>query len=338
MAGPYNFESQPKSLRNLVLSANRQLAWNTALADAALTQRQRFDGGAIVELTPTRRSDIDVAGKGTAFATNGQVTSFDTKLSGLKFEGAPWILGFLCAFLMGKETVTGAAAPYTHAFAFDESTRTAVPTTIYMEDTDDLKYKCPDMCVNDLTITINDVGAVSAEGTMLGTGRQIMGAMAVLPASAAESYVLGSDALLTFGPVGAPTSKVGRHMSTTLKLDNQLVVHKAPGGGQYGIFVRKGNPKFSLSTTIAVKDVDDIYTLHQNDTAVSYALTANSGASAQLGITIPQMHSKTTKLGFDGEMEIWQIEADETTCYQVAGVPSISLQVINAVAAYLVGA
>src|ERR1039457_6537417 len=129
MAGPYNFESQPKSLRNLVLSANRQLAWNTALADAALTQRQRFDGGAIIELTPTRRSDIDAAGKGTAFATNGQVTSFDTKLSGLKFEGAPWILGFLCAFLMGKETVTGAAAPYTHAFAFDESTRTAVPTT-----------------------------------------------------------------------------------------------------------------------------------------------------------------------------------------------------------------
>jgi hypothetical protein len=194
-----------------------------------------------------------------------------------------------------------------------------------MEDTEDIKYKCPDMCVNDVTITINDVGAVSVEGTMLGTGRQIMGAMAALPDSADESYVLGSDALVNFGPVGAPASMVGRHMSTTLKLDNQLVVHKAPGGGQYGIFVRKGNPKFSISTTIAVKDADDIYTLHRNDTACSYALTANSGASAQLGITIPQMHSKTTKLGFDGEMEIWQIEADETTCYRVAGVQALKV-------------
>jgi hypothetical protein len=338
MAGPYNFESQPKSLRNLVLSANRQLAWNTALADAALTQRQRFDGGAVLELTPTRRSDLDYAGKGTAFATNGQVTSFDTKLTGFKAEGSPWLLAWLCAFLMGKDTVTGAAAPYTHAMTFDETTRTAVPTTVYMEDTEDIKYKCPDMCVNDVTITINDVGAISVEGSLIGTGRQIMGAMVAVPSLADESYVLGSDAVVSLGPVAASVSMVGRHMSTTLKLDNQLTVHKAPGGGQYGIFVRKGNPKFSLTSTIAAKDVDDVYTLLKNDTATAYSLTANSGASAQLGISIPQVHLKSTKLGFDGDMEVWQLEADETTCYQVAGVPPISLQVTNAVAAYLVGA
>jgi len=338
MPGPFNFESQPKSLRNLVLSTNRQLAWNTALADAALTQRQRFDGGAIVELAPTRRSDIDYAGKGTAFATGGQVTSFDTKFSGFKAELAPWIAGWIPAFLMGKETVTGVASPYTHTFAFDESTRSAVPTTTYHEDTADLKYKCPDMCVNDATFTINDIGAIMAEMTMIGTGRQIIGAMAALPALAAESYILGSDAALSFGPVGAPASFVGRHMSTTLKLDNQLAVHKAPGGGQYGIFVRKGSPKFSLTTTIAAKSVDDVYTLHENDTASAYTLTVNSGASAQLQISIPQVHLKTTKLGFDGDMEVWQLEADETTCYQVAGVAAISLQVINSVPAYLMGA
>jgi len=127
-------------------------------------------------------------------------------------------------------------------------------------------------------------------------------------------------------------------MSTTLKLDNQLAVHKAPGGGQYGIFVRKGSPKFSLTTTIAAKSVDDVYTLHENDTASAYTLTVNSGASAQLQISIPQVHLKTTKLGFDGDMEVWQLEADETTCYQVAGVAAISLQVINSVPAYLMGA
>lgn len=338
MPGPFNFESQAKALRNLVLSANKQAAWNTALADAALTQRQRFDGSAVVELATTRRSDNDYAGKGTAFATNGQITSYDTKLSGFKAEGSPWLLGFACAFLMGADTVVGNAAPYTHNFTFDETTKTAVPTTIYMEDTEDLKYKVPDFCLNDITITINDIGAVMVEFTGMGTGRQIIGAMNALPALGAESYVLGSDAALQFGPVGEQAAFTGRHMTTTLKLENQLTVHKAPGGGLYGIFVRKGNPKFSLSTTIAAKTPDDIFTLHQNDTASAYSLAVNSGAQAQLNISIPQMHTKTTKLGFDGEMEVWQIEADETTCYQLAGVPSISVSVVNAVASYLVGA
>lgn len=338
MDGPYNFESQWKSARNLVLSTNRQLAWNTPLGDAALTQAQRFDGAAIMELATTRRSDAGYAGKGTAFATNGQITSYDTKFSGFKAEGSPWLLGFVCAFLMGKDTVTGAASPYTHTFAFDESTRTAVPTTIYLEDTDDVKFKCPDMCLDDVTITISDIGAIQVEFSAVGTGRLVIGAMGALPAVPADTYVLGSDAALSFGPVGEQAAFIGRHMSTTLKLENQLQVHKAPGGGLYGIFVRKGNPKFSISTQIAAKSPDDIFTLHQNDTASAYSLSVNSGAAAQFNISIPQMHTKTTKLGFDGDMEVWQIDADESTCYEVGGAAPIQLQVVNAVPTYLVGA
>ncbi|MDR3723265.1 MAG: phage tail tube protein [Terracidiphilus sp.] len=341
MPGPYNFNSQWKSARNLVLSTNSQLVWNTALADAALTMRQRFDGSAVVETSPTRRSDIDYAGKGTAFATNGQVTSFDTKLSGLKHEASPASVGWALAFLMGHETVVGANAPYTHTLTFDESTRTAVPTTVYVEDTEDLHYKCPDMCVNDVTLTINDIGAIMVESNLIGTGRKINGSMAAIPALAAESYILGSDAVPTFGPVGAPAAFTGRLMSATFKFENQLAVHKAPGGGQYGIFVRKGNPKFSFNATIAAKDADDVYTLFENDTDSAFAVNANSGAAAQLGISVPHVHLKTTKLGFDGEMVVWQIEGDETTCYAVPGAPMtppISVSVVNGVPAYLVGA
>jgi hypothetical protein len=337
MAGPYNFESQWKSARNLVLSANKQAAWNGTLADAALTQRQRFDGGAILELASTRRSDQNYAGKGTSFATNGQVTSWDTKFSGFKAELSDWLSGWLFAFCMGKDTVTG-SGPYTHVFNFDESTRTAVPTTIYIEDTEAVHYKCPDMAVNDVTLTINDIGAIQAEMTMMGTGRQVMGSMAALPALGQETYLLGSDAALQFGPVGNTVPFIGRHMNTTFKAENQLTVHKAPGGGLLGIFVRKGNPKFSISTTIAAKDTDDIYTLFQNDTAAGFTLTVNSGAAAQLQISIPQVHLKTTKLGFDGDMTIWQLEADETTCYALSGVPPLTVQVINSVPTYLVGA
>ena len=165
-----------------------------------------------------------------------------------------------------------------------------------------------------------------------------MGALASVPALGTESYLLGSDAVLSLGPVGNATSLMGRHMSTTFKAENQLTVHRAPGGGLYGIFVRKGNPKFSISTTIAAKDADDVYTLFNNDTAAAYTLTINSGAQAQLVISIPQVHLKTTKLGFDGEMSIWQIEADETTCYELNGVPPVSVQVVNAVPTYLTAA
>lgn len=330
MAGPYNFESQWKTLRNLVLSANSQAAWQGALADAAMTRRQRFDGSAILDLTTTRRSDQGYAGKGTSFATDGQVTSYDTKLDGFKAELCDYLAGWLMAFCMGKDTVTG-AGPYTHIFTFDESTRTAVPTTIYMEDTEDIHYKCPDMAVNDVTLTIGDVGTITAEMTMMGTGRQTIGSMEALPALPTDTYILNSDAVLSLNG----DSLIGRHMNTTFKLDNQLTVHKAPGGGLYGIFIRKGDPKFSISTTIAAKDTDDLYTLFEGDTATDYVLNVNSGASAQIQISIPAAHLKTTKLGFDKDMVVWQIEADETTCYDIAGAPPISVQVINGVATYL---
>ncbi len=439
MPGPYNFRSQWKTARNLMLSINSQAAWNTRLADANLTYRQRFDGAAALERIITRRSDIAYAGKGTAFATDGQITGYDTKFGGDEAELSPWLAGYMLAFLMGTDTVTtaehapvlaslagtltvanatdiltgtlsgvmgdgvtaysitlgtsgttdtmanllnninvthsaygivatldgpgknmtfaaaggdtgaptmvgaglsDALAPgiYTHAFTFDETTRTAVPTSIYVEDTEDLHHVYPDMCLDEVTFTINGAGAIMADLSMAGTGIEIAHNLSSLPAAPAETLLLGSDAALTFGPVGDTASFIGRHMSTTLKLQNQLVVHRAPGGGLYGIFVRKGNPKFSVSTTFAAKDTDDIYGRFSGDTACDYELAVNSGASSQMTISIPQMHLKTAKIGYDGDMVVWQVENDETTNYQAAGVPPISLSVTNNIAAYLVPA
>lgn len=335
MPGPYNFETQASWLRNLVLSLNRQAAWNAALADAALTRRPRFDSSAVMERTISRRSDQQYAGKGSSFASDGQITTYDTKFDGFKGELSASMAGWMLAFLMGTDAVTGAASPYTHSLTFDESTRTAIPTTIYCEDTEDLKYKCPDMCVDSVTLTISEIGAIEFELAMLGTGYQLAGAMQTVPAPDTNTYLLGSDAALTFGPTGGTSSFVGRHMKTVLKLENQLAVHKAPGGGLYGLFVRKGSPKFSIQTTIAAKDTDDVYGIFNNDTECAFTLNVNSGAAAQLNVSIPKTHLKTTKLGLDSDMIVWNLEADETTCYQAAGTPPITLQVINADAAYL---
>lgn len=338
MAGPYNFNSQWKSARNLVLSANSQAAWNTALADAALTRRQRFDGSAILELAQTRRSDLNYAGKGTAFATDGQVTMWDTKLSGWKSELSAYLAGWAFAFLMGTDTVIGDASPYAHAFAFDETTRTAVPTTIFLQDTDDVEYKCPDMAVNDVTLTINDLGAIAIEIGMMGTGRQIIGAMDSLPDLPTDAYILNSDVVPTFGPSGDTAAFTGRVMSATLKFENQLIANRGMGAGPYATFVRKGNPKFSFTATIAAQDTDDVYTLFENDTASALSFVGDSAAAAQISVTYPAVHLKSTKLGFDGDMVVWQVEGDESTCFDVAGTPPVSVQVINAVASYLAAA
>lgn len=334
---PNNFAPQWKTARNLVLAANQQTAWNTAVLAANMTRRQRFDGAAVLELAQTRRSDLAYAGKGTAFATDGQVTMWDTKFTGWKSELSAWLAGYAFAFLMGADTVTGDASPYTHSFTFDETTRSAVPTSLYIQDTAAVDYTVPDMCMDEVTLTVNDLGAIMVEMSMVGTGRMTNGAIEDLPALPTDAYILCSDLIPTFGPTGNTAAFTGRVMSATMKFQNQLTPHRGMGGGLFGIFVRKGNPKFSFSMTIAAKATDDVYTLFQSDTACALTLAANSGAAAQLSITYPLLHLKTTKLGFDGDMVVWQIEGDESTVFDQPAVPTppVTVQVINSIESYL---
>jgi hypothetical protein len=332
---PLNFEPQSKLLRTLVLSEKRQAAWNGALADASLTRVQRFDGSAVLDFEPERRSDKAYSGKGSWFATNGQITSVGTKISGLKSELSPWLAGWLFSFGMGKDVVTGAAAPYTHTCTFDQSTRQAVPTTAYLQDTDDLNYKVQDLALNDFTLTITDKGAVMADYNLIGTGRYTLGAVAVAPVVPVETYLLGSDADFQWGDVGAPVSKLGRHLSTTFKLDHQMIPHRATGLGLNAAFIRKGDPKFSFQSTVAAAGADDIFTRMINNTQTAINIPIISGANAQLTLNVPAVNLKTTKMGFDGDMTIWNVEFDETTCYQAAGVQPVTVTILNDVAAYL---
>ncbi len=332
------FDPQSKLLRTLVLSPYKQAAYGVAavLADSALTYVQRFDGSAVLDLNPTRRSDAAMSGKGSHFATNGQVTGWDLKLSGVKVEMSSWIAGYLLVFCLGKETVTGSAAPYTHTTKFDESTRLAIPTTVYLQDTDGLSYKVPDMHITKVTITIPDQGAITMEADFIGTGFLVNGAMETLPDVPTETYILGNDFDLSLGNVGAAASILGRNLTTTLTIDWQSTVHRATGTGLYGAFIRKGDPKFSLTSTIAATETDDIFTRLVSDTKTAFSGLANSGAQAQFGFSIPSSNLKTAKMGFQDDMTIWNVEADETTCYQAAGVAPIAFTVTNGVAAYAI--
>ena len=329
-----SFEPQSKLLRYLALSVNKQAAWNGALPDASLTRSQRFDGSAVLDFGTDRRSDKEYAGKGSWFATNGQPIDHSVKFSGVKSELTPWLAGWLISFLMGKDVATGANSPYTHTCSFDQSTRQAVPTTAYLKDTDDLAYKVQDLAVNDFSLTINDKGAVMADYNLVGTGRYTPGALANAPVTPDETYLMGSDADFLWGPVGAPVSTLGRHMTTTIKLDHQLFAHRATGLGLYASFIRKGDPKFSIQSTIAANSVDDAFTQFINNTPSAISIPIVSQGFS-LTINVPKVNLKTTKMGFDGDMTIWNIELDETTCYQAAGVQPITVSIQNDVPAYL---
>jgi len=47
---------------------------------------------------------------------------------------------------------------------------------------------------------------------------------------------------------------------------------------------------------------------------------------------------KATKLGVNGNMVIWSIELDQTSCFYEGGNQPLGVSVINAVAQYMVAA
>lgn len=337
MAGPYNFESQKVSARNLVLSPNKQATANTAVASASMTRRQKFDGSSIFELKQTRYSDKNLAGKGTEFATQGLLTGWDTS-GGFKGDLDDYMAGWIFAFLMGKDVITG-AGPYLHTISFDETTTQAPMTSIYVADTNDVLWTLIDMGVVDVTITIPPRGPCTFEINFIGTGHYTYGVITSLPTlPASYAYLLGSDCVFSIGASGATVAKIGRHMSTTIKISTGAVNHTAPGLGLYGAFIRTGLRKVSFQTTIYATSTDDVFTLLRSDTLQEVNWTTTSGTSI-MALDMPNVHLKAAKLGTSGNAVVWQIEADESSILNVGGAGVLNATITNSQAtAYLIGA
>lgn len=337
MAGPYNFEYQKITARNLVLSANKQSAYNTAIAGASMTRRQKFDGQAVGELKQTRYSDKALAGKGTEFATQGLITGWDSSFS-FKADADDWLMGWLLAFAMGQDTITG-AGPYVHTMAIEETTSQAPAASIYLQDTAAVFWTLVDMGLADLTITIPARGPIQVEASFMGTGIWVDGAIASLPAlPASYAYLLGSDVVFSIGNHGATVSKIGRFMTGTIKISTGVKNHIAPGNGLYGIFPLLGLRKVSFTATIAANSSEDIRPIFNTNELQEVNFTGTSGTSV-MNIDFPYCNLKTTKLGASGNNVIWQIEADETTIFNQGGSGVMTAAVTNSQAtAYLIGA
>lgn len=331
------FESQKLSIRNAVISANKQLTYGELMADAALTHRLRFDPKAFAVFKDTVRSDMALVGKGHPFASERQLTARDCSF-GFTSELYDFLAGWMLAMIFGKDTITG-AGPYTHTFNFDLTTNIAVATTIYIENDAAVKRKLKDMSATDLTISWTDKGPITAQINFVGTGLFADGAMAALPALPTNAYLMGSDVDVQIGPVGAPVSIKGRCLSGQVKISTKTVTHRAPGGGLSGFFNRVGMQEVtSIELVVAATNANDMDTLWENQTEQEVKIIVNSGAAAQLTLDFPSVFFNDSTPQVDAERVAYKLSADANNIRQAAN-PIVTATVINSQAtAYLVGA
>jgi hypothetical protein len=198
------YEPQVKFLRKLAIALNKQNTFGTAVAASAYVNMLRNPGDAFVQINPDFYSDEQLAGKGHEFPTVIkrilEKSAFDWKLDGVDNV----VLGWLLAFCMGADTVTG-TGPFTHVFKFLQSTNQWPVTTLLCQDTADVIFQALDMAIMDLQITGIASGPLQAQMKMIGSGKVVDGAV-TFPALASPLYLYGSDADILFGPPAPDSS------------------------------------------------------------------------------------------------------------------------------------
>ncbi|HWR17119.1 MAG TPA: hypothetical protein VN577_19980 [Terriglobales bacterium] len=331
------FEQQTVEARNITLSTNKQNAFGTALADAAMTLRPPIiDPGSFANIKKEWYSNLQRGNKGHQWATVRQeIGRFTDFQMGGDLDEV--LAGWLCAFAFMDVTTTGAGVK-THAFKPLVSSNQAPVTTIYFEDTADLKYKMQDLAIAELEISGSDRGPLQFRASMVGSGRHTDGAMAAPVASAVGTLLMGNDTDFLIGPSGAAVSikEQIRNWSVTFAIG--VVPHRAPGGGKFASFMRLQEFRTRFSATISAKNVDNIRTLLLNDTLQEVQINTNSGAAAQLNIKYPNIYLSAAQIGVDGMDQVWQIETDEQAMMKLGASEVVQVSVLNNQATYLVGA
>lgn len=332
-----SFTMQKQANRVLALSANAQAAYGGILADAAFTVLQRFDPSTAFTATASNRTDKGMAGKGSEWATDDQITSWDTAGT-IKSEGDAFFLGWALAFIFGQDVVTG-AGPYTHTFTFPNVTATMPCTSVYVGETAAVTRKFQDMAAKSVSIDVPKRSSVSVSVDMVGTGRWTPGTMAVFPALAAALYLLGSDVQISITPAaGALVAFTGRQESLSIKLDRGSAPYQSSGDGLYANSVASGTGKFSVDMTIAAEATDDVNGWFESGIRCAVTIQTNPANQNRFGFTFPSARIKASKVGNTADTVTWALSFDEESCIQVGGQSAVSAFVINATAAYLVPA
>src|SRR4051812_11722458 len=331
------YEAQSIEIQSMALSANKQNAYGTVLPDINLTYRPSMDGGIFASFSQDYRGNSQRTNKGHMWPTQFQEIMREWGINA-SLPLDDFLAGWLMAFIMGSKVTTG-AGPFTHTFSFDTSTNIAPVTSIFFQDTADVKYKTPDLAMVEVTIAGGPTGEVTVSFSMVGSGRHTDApAFAVPAAPAAPVYLLSSDTDILLGAQGGAATIKERVRSWQVKLSSGITQHRGCGGGLYSTMVKWGLQRATVQLAVAAKDTDDIRTLKVNTTLRELQININSGAAAQLNMKFPGLYLTAMQNNVDGNEIIFNLESDDRGVIKSGGNEIFTAVAINSQANYLVGA
>jgi Uri superfamily endonuclease len=323
-------------VRNLVVSDKKQKAWGTAITDAELLRRVEFDSSSYAALGIAFGSDQARVGKGSSFPTIRWATDQTLEWANLQGDLDAYLAGWIMAFAMGAETVTGLSSPFTHTFNFGASDGDAIPTTLYVEDSAVLQRKFLDVCMNQAQISGSGRGPLAFALSLMGSGKVTDGAITSLPALPSRTMVMFTDTTFLIGAPGSAVAIDGdRIVSWSVTVNNNLTRREGPGSGLFANKLSIGQQTATFAATIFAKETDDLVTLLRNQTQQEIKIQVNSGAAAQLNFDFPSIFLSAAEVATQDNLVAINISSDQNSILQATGVQPLTATVLNSQASYL---
>jgi hypothetical protein len=326
-------------LRSLALATFAQLNFSESLPDAAFTYAALLETNNFANIKSEFETDLAYAGKLHSFASDmREITRSSAMEVSTRLD--QFLAGYFLFLVMGADTVTGVAAPYSHALTFLDNNVPAIVTNLFVHDTAGLNRRFLDMALSQLVLTGGEKTAVMAKASFLGTGRYVDGVLAAAPTPIQHpQYLAGSKAVVSLGPQGAPASMVPRVLSWEATFDHAVEEFRVPGGslptenGLFPAFMRFGNPSLKLKLVISADTTTDIRDWRINQTALEAKIAITSGA-ASLTIDYPHVQLPNDDLGETNKYVTYTIELDQNSILQDEGSQPVNVTVANNVASY----
>lgn len=342
------FEPQRTFDVTWLFSTKKETTYGTALAAADLNRRVVAPAVELGKIAKDFRSDLDRFGKGHEFATELEELSRDLRRT-TTFDASSLTVAWVAAFALGKVTTTqpnptGNPTAYDHKFIFADPavSKHAPTTTVYEEFTADLKRRLVSLGCNDFALSGRAREVASLTANWIGSGQTVDGGI-TLPALTAQSFLLGADADILFGPQGAPVSIKDRVLEWSVSVSHNLEADLGyhPGSGKFRGRLWYGTRRVSAALTLLAKEADDIFTLFLNDTVrelkmdLAGDLIGPGPEKHRALVRLPAVRITALDDAFEGNHLVYRVEIGEPGVLKQSGLEVLEITVTNTEPSFL---
>lgn len=343
------FEPQRAFDVTWLFSPRKESAYGTPLADADLTLRVVAPAVEVGKVSKLFRSDLDRFGKGHEFATELEELARDLRRT-TSFDASSLTVAWVCAFTLGKVVTTqpnpgGNPTAYDHLFTFADPTvsKHAPTTTVYEELTADLQRRLLSLACNDFALSGRARDPVQLTANWIGSGATSDGPLTPLPALTPQSFLLGADADILFGPQGAPVSLKDRVLDWSLSVSQNLEADLGyhPGSGKFRGRLWYGPRRVSAALTFFAQESDDLLTLFLNNTLRELQIilsgdTIGSGPEIhRVLIKLPAVRITALDDALEGNHVVYRVEINESGVLKQTGLEPLEITVTNTEPSFL---